>query len=148
MAAYAPSDIGATSAIEGGCGQGHTVGPLPGGGRGFICPACEPGALKLWGWAASPEGVKLTPDENAVLEDTKSQGLAAQALAAKAIGERLASTVLADAIGPAASVKASVESLSKADLIRLLADLDPAEKDALLKEAGIKRGPGRPAKNA
>jgi len=89
----------------------------------------------------------LTPDERAVLEDTRQQGLAAQALAAKAIGERLASTVLADAISPAASVKASAESLSKADLVRLLANLDPAEKDALLKEAGVKRGPGRPAKS-
>jgi hypothetical protein len=148
MTAYAPTDVRATSAVAGGCGEGHLVEPVAGGGRGVTCALCEPGLLKLWGWAGSPEGVKLTPDEVAVLEDSKAQGLAAQALAAKAIGERLAATVLSDAIAPASSVAASPESVSKTDLAKLIAQLDPAERDELLKGVGVKRGPGRPPKTA
>lgn len=67
MTVYAPTDHTSITipAERGGCGMEHKAGLLEPGEKFRInCPACEPFILKMrTGWAATPEGVSLTPDE-------------------------------------------------------------------------------------
>lgn len=67
MTAYAPTDCTsiAVHPENGGCGEEHKAGLLePGELFRLNCPQCEPVILRMrTGWAATPEGVALTPDE-------------------------------------------------------------------------------------
>jgi hypothetical protein len=78
MTVYAPTDVQSITipTDRGGCGQSHEAGELAPGRRFSIdCPACEPLIVGLrTGWAATPIGVHLTPDE--IAEDEAAEALA------------------------------------------------------------------------
>lgn len=67
MTVYAPTDHTSITIHpeNGGCGEEHKAGLLESGEVFRInCPQCEPVILRMrTGWAATPEGVALTPDE-------------------------------------------------------------------------------------
>jgi hypothetical protein len=73
--AYAPSDHGPSAdghvaagavSVAGGCGVCHPI-QVSDEGRPYIeCDICAPIQMgRHWGWAATPHGVPLTPDEQA-----------------------------------------------------------------------------------
>ncbi len=137
ITAYAPTDVGSVS-VGDGCGASHTVIEGVKGGHGIECPICGPRLLSIpsLGWAGSPHGVKLTVDETAALEDAKATGLTAQSLAAKAIGEKIASLVMADQMGAQAKPAAPAE-VAPADVMTALGKLPPEELAVLLRAAGL-----------
>lgn len=163
LAAYAPTDVQSVS-VGDGCGQTHKVVESDTGGRGISCPLCSVALLQIpsLGWAGSPHGVKLTVDETAALEEAKATGLTAQSLAAKAIGEKIAELVLADK--PQKESKPQKVEVATEDVLAALDNLPQDQLAALLKRAGladdgepdaeqdtpapVKRGPGRPRKQA
>lgn len=156
LAAYAPTDVQNVS-VSGGCGEGHKVIEADSGGRGITCPLCSTALLQIpsLGWAGTPHGVKLTVDENAALEEAKATGLTAQSLAAKAIGEKIAELVMSDK--PKTESKAQKVDVAAEDVLAVLDDLPADQLAMLLKRAGlvaddaepsVKRGPGRPRKQA
>jgi len=74
MTVYAPTDVRSIS-IPGGCGHSHDAGDLAEGERLIVnCPPCEPGIMATrTGWAHTPEGVHLIPDEIARVEADKRE---------------------------------------------------------------------------
>ena len=66
---YAPTDVRAIT-VPAGCGVPHEAGYLAEGERWNLdCPACEPAIIAMrTGWAHTPAGVALTPDEIGVAE--------------------------------------------------------------------------------
>lgn len=72
MTVYAPSDVRSISVPthRGGCGLVHDAGDLADGQRFAVdCPGCEPAIIATrTGWAHTPEGVCLTPDEIGVAD--------------------------------------------------------------------------------
>jgi hypothetical protein len=77
MTVYAPTDSRAiTIPVErGGCGQPHEAGDLAEGARFVVdCPRCEPHIIGArLGWAHTPHGVALTPDEIASVEQDEAR---------------------------------------------------------------------------
>lgn len=67
MTVFAPTDHTSITVHpeNGGCGEEHKAGILePGELFRINCPQCEPVILGMrTGWAATPDGVSLTPDE-------------------------------------------------------------------------------------
>lgn len=74
MTVYAPSDVRSIN-IPSGCPVAHEAGDLADGERFSVtCSQCEPLIMATrTGWAHTPEGVHLTPDEIAVVEHEKRE---------------------------------------------------------------------------
>ena len=135
--AYGPSDHGPSAdghvaagavTVGNGCGEGHQV-QVDDNGRPYIeCDICAPILMgSHWGWAATPHGVPLTPDEQADRElSSRDAGKARDDLANAAILEFMRQQRAAGA--PAAP------SLADASPEQLLAAL-PADWQAALKGA-------------
>lgn len=119
MTVYAPSDVRAVS-MAGGCGEGHTAGDLPAGRRFAVnCPDCEPllTANTSLGWASTPDGVALTPDERAELDANKAAAERAQVLAMQVFGAQMANLMRSGALTPAAAeAEPTADDLTDADL--------------------------------
>jgi hypothetical protein len=138
--AYAPSDHGPSAdvhiaagavTVAGGCGVCHQI-QVDEHSRPYIeCDICAPIQMGgHWGWAATPHGVPLTPDENAARElSNRDATKARDDLANAAILEFMRQQREASkAAAPAAP------SLADASPEQLLAAL-PADWQAALKTA-------------
>ena len=139
--AYAPSDHGPSAdgrvaagavTVAGGCGTCHQI-QVDDNSRPYIeCDICAPIQMGgHWGWAATPHGVPLTPDENAARElSNRDANKARDDLANAAILEfvRQQREASKAAAAPAAP------SLADASPEQLLAAL-PADWQAALKAA-------------
>jgi hypothetical protein len=178
--AYAPSDHGpsgdgtvaagtvSVAPNKGGCGQQHKI-RLNADSRPMIdCPQCGPALTGgHWGWANSPAGVPLTPDEQGEVEIAEREGQVAMRLAFKGMGETVSNMIRSGKGEPAPAPPVTERKLTAADLFgqmtrderaefaRLLAtDAAPAVKAELPVGENVippaqppKRGPGRPPKN-
>lgn len=152
MTVYAPT--GTTSiSVGAGCGQEHSAGRDLGAGEHFAvtCPTCETLILGTnTGWSSDVSGVALTPDERRVFEEQEKVGQRAQAIAARALAERLGD-VIRGADVPAAPVDPVQDVISKlsalndqqlATLRGIFGGVSAAEPQ----DAVTKKGPGRPKK--
>lgn len=174
--AYAMSDlapgelIGAGTvsvpADKGGCGREHHVKTNPERRPYIDCEAC--GAYLVGhhvGWANTPHGVPLTPDELGEVEVSKRDGETSYRLAMKAMGDAVGQIVQGNKQGiqtraTAPSLAEQLAALSpaeKAELRAILGDPQPAADgaadpapltgDAGPKPAPARRPPGRPRKD-
>jgi hypothetical protein len=167
-----PSDDGTVAAgsvslpeHKGGCGKSHRVFLNEDGRPCIQCAACAPALIGgHYGWAASPAGVPLTPDEQGEVQIAEREGQVAMRMAMKAMGDTVGRMVQ----GQQQQQEAPV--LSASALAAQLAALSPAERaeiGKLLQPAApapaphpavpaapakpvtaARRGPGRPAKTA
>jgi hypothetical protein len=153
-----------------GCGQQHQA-RTDGQGRPYVeCRVCAPWLIgHVHGFASTPAGVPLTPDEMGEVEISKRQGEVSYSLAMKAMGQTMAQMIQQGQSGalslPArqpAAPGAPGASRLREQLAMLSAD-ERAEIAALLAaptagsatqpgsgpggpEAPARRGPGRPRK--
>jgi len=144
MTVYAPSDTRSISIspTRGGCGQPHTAGDLADGERFSVtCPACEPHIIAAaTGWAHTPEGVHLTPDELAVVEADEARAKRERNRTwgdPQALGKAFAEVMGAQMAMPPAV------STTGPSLLEQIAALSPNEKRALsamLAESGLADG--------
>lgn len=134
------------SADRGGCGESHQVS-VDGQGRPCItCPACAPVLVEThYGWANTPSGVPLTPDERGEVEIAEREGQIAMRMAMKAMGSAVAQQVQgvlpAAPPQPALTASALVAHLTampaeeRAEIAKLLRGSDPGAVEAV-KPAG------------
>lgn len=167
--AYAMSDLAPGELIEagtvsvppdrGGCGQQHHIKVNPDHRPYIDCPACAEYMVgNHYGWANTPHGVPLTPDEQGEVEISKRDGETSYRLAMRAMGDavgqivqgnRAAITQAADPGAAATTLKAQLAGLSadeRAELRAMLAGEEPKSAPAPVVET-VKtpaRKPGRP----
>lgn len=178
--AYAPSDHGpsadgtvdagtvSVAPNKGGCGRQHKI-RLSEDNRPMIdCPQCGPALTGgHWGWANSPAGVPLTPDEQGEVEIAEREGQVAMRLAFKGMGETVSNMIRSGKGEPAAAPPAADRKLTAVDLFGQMSKDERAEFARLLAADAtpvspglpvgenvippavppVKRGPGRPPKN-
>jgi hypothetical protein len=118
MTVYAPSDVRSIN-IPHGCPESHEAGELAEGERFSVdCAVCEPLIMATkTGWAHTPEGVHLTPDERAVVEFERKE---AERIKAKTWGDpdALGSSLgrsLADALKAASPAQVDQALIAQAD---------------------------------
>jgi hypothetical protein len=132
---------------RGGCGRQHTV-TLDEDDRPVIsCPACAPALIGgHHGWAASPAGVPLTPDEIGEREVAERDGVAMQRIMTKSLTDHWVSETLARKAAPATAVElfGHLSKDERAEFARLLAGA--AADDSAGDDVPPRRGPGRPRK--
>lgn len=156
--AYAMSDLAPSDdhpagrvvvpASRGGCGLEHVVG-LDGDGRPMIvCAECAPVLIgEHYGWANSPAGVPLTPDEHGEVEVSEREGQVAMRMAFKAMGDTVGKMIQGQGEVPAkpataAELVSALSASERAEMVRMLL-ADQGEKPS---EVPPRRGPGRPRK--
>jgi hypothetical protein len=127
---HAPSDVRSISipTHRGGCGLVHEAGDLPDGARFSVdCPSCEPAIIATrTGWAHTPEGVHLTPDEIGVAD---AEAAKAQRESNKTWANPAAMFAMFQKAGAQpAAVQAAAEMPS---LLAQIAALSPEERAAL-----------------
>jgi hypothetical protein len=152
MTVHAPTGTSSIN-VSLGCGHAHSAERELGPGEHFsvTCAACEPHILATkTGWSSDLSTVALTPDERAVYEQQEKVGQRAQAIAARALADRLGDVIRgADApaapVDPVQDVIAKLSALNNDQLAALRA-VFTADQAAGAAEA--KRGPGRPKKSA
>jgi hypothetical protein len=91
MTVYAPTGTTAIS-VGAGCGASHAAERELVQGEHFAvtCPACESLILATkTGWSSDVRSVALTPDERAYLDAQEKEGQRAQAIATRALAQRL-----------------------------------------------------------
>lgn len=154
MTVYAPSDVRAIS-VSGGCGASHELGREPGKGEHFAvtCGACEPLILATkTGWAHDVSSVALTPDENRIFETQEKEGQRAQAIASRALAERLGDLIRADTpvapVDPVQDVIGKLAALNADQLAALRGIFTSDQAEAAAEDTPAKRSPGRPRKTA
>lgn len=130
MTVYAPSDVRSITipADRGGCGKSHElIGELADGDRFAIdCPACEPHIIAArTGWAHTPHGVHLTPDEIAQVEAEEARAKREQN---RTWGSPEA---LGSAFAAAMAAKMGAPSASAPTLMEQIVALSPEERAAL-----------------
>lgn len=154
MTVYAPT--GTTSInVSTGCGREHSAVRELGPGEHFKveCASCEPHILATkTGWSADLSTVALTPDERAIYEQQEKVGQRAQAIASRALAERLGDLIRMDgapAPAPVDPVQDVIGKLSQLnnDQLAALRSIFAADQAAGAAET-TKRGPGRPKKSA
>jgi hypothetical protein len=154
MTVYAPTGTSSIN-VSLGCGNAHAPERELGPGEHFSvsCPACEPHILATkTGWSSDLSSVALTPDERAAYEAQEKVGQRAQAIAARALAERLgdvmrgADTAPPAPVDPVQDVIAKLSALNNDQLAALRA-VFTADQAAGAAESA-KRGPGRPKKSA
>jgi hypothetical protein len=128
MTDMAPTETvgpGAVSPIPGGCGKSHTA-ELDDQGRPYIeCDQCAPILIgSHYGFAATPAGVPLTPDERAEVEISQRQGQVSYNLAMKALGQTVGQMI--QGTTPAAA------KMTAADMFNALGDDELAKFRAML----------------
>lgn len=152
MTVYAPT--GTTSInVSTGCGREHSAARELGPGEHFKveCASCEPHILATkTGWSADLSTVALTPDERAIYEQQEKVGQRAQAIASRALAERLGDLIRMDGapatpVDPVQDVIGKLSQLNS-DQLAALRSIFAADQAAGAAEA--KRGPGRPRKSA
>lgn len=153
MTIYAPTGTTSISLSERGCGQEHSAQRELGPGEHFAveCPTCETLILATnTGWSHDVGGVALTPDERRVFDEQEKVGQRAQAIAARALAERLGDVIrLGDApaapVDPVQDVIAKLSALNDQQLATLRGIFGgaPAEE---AQDAIAKKAPGRPKK--
>jgi len=112
---------------RGGCGDSHTVSIDDTGHPVVRCPACVPILIGgAYGWAATPAGVPLTPDEHSEVEIAEREGQLMQKAAMRTF-----STKLAEMVQAPKQVEAPV--LSASTIAAQLAALPASERAELLK---------------
>lgn len=163
MSDLAPSadgavEAGAVSVAQhaGGCGQQHKV-QVDDQHRAYVaCDECAPVLMGMpgAGWAATPNGVALTPDELGERELAERDGVAMQRIWQKSLMEDFLTRQREDKAGRspggAPSLVEQLAALSpedKAAVAQMLAG-GGQETATLVAEvpAPVKRGPGRPRK--
>lgn len=131
MTIYAMTDVTSITipADRGGCGDPHTrPGDLPAGERFTVtCPQCEPVIIAgSTGWAHTPDGVRLTCDEIALVEVDEARAKREQNRTwgdPKALGAAFAEALSAQMAPPPAGEPPS--------LLAQIAALSPEERLAL-----------------
>lgn len=153
MTVYAPT--GTTGISVGPTGHAHETGRELGPGEHFKvdCADCEPHILATkTGWSPDLSAVALTPDERAIYEQQEKVGQRAQAIASRALAERLGDLIRMDGAAAPAPVDPVQEVISKLsalndDQLAALRAVFTADQAAGAAETA-KRGPGRPRKSA
>lgn len=130
MTVYAPSDVRSITVPtdRGGCGMPHELTGEPADGERFSvnCPACEPHIIAARiGWAHTPHGVHLTPDEIAQVEAEEARAKREQN---RTWGSPEA---LGSAFAAAMSAKMGTPAASAPTLMEQIAALSPEERAAL-----------------
>ena len=146
--AYAMSDHGPSAdgqvaagavSVGGGCGSVHPV-QADAEGRPYIdCAVCGPYMTgHHYGWAASPAGVPLTPDEQSERELAERDGVAMQRIVLKSVTDSL--------VGQAVTAKQTRQSLleqlkamtpdERAEITGLIQGEHPAEAKPRAVKAG------------
>lgn len=139
MTMYAPTDFQSIT-VAGGCGEPHQkADDLPAGERySMNCPACEAVLTKeRLGWAPTPEGVALTPDEIGEVERAED--------AAKRATNRTWSDPANLAEMFAGVVKGASAAGEGKSLLAQIADLNPDERAALRAMLNATDAPTEPA---
>jgi hypothetical protein len=145
---YAPT--GTTGITVGATGHAHQAERELGAGEHFAvdCPTCEPLILGTkTGWASDVTSVALTPDERAIYEQQEKVGQRAQAIASRALAERLGDLIRTDGmvaapVDPVQDVIGKLAALSQDQLATLRGIFAADQAEA----AASKRAPGRPKK--
>lgn len=109
----------------GGCGEQHTV-TVDDDGRPYVnCDACAPVLISMpgSGWAATPNGVALTPDEMAERELAERDGTAMQRVIMRSVTDQ----VVGQMMHKNAPAAAPVQQLSLIDQLTALSDDDWAK---------------------
>jgi hypothetical protein len=151
MTVYAPT--GTTGISVGSTGHAHQTERELGPGEHFAvqCPECETLILATkTGWASDVTSVALTPDERAVYEQQEKVGQRAQAIASRALAERLGDLIRTDGMVAAAPVDPVQDVIGKLaalsdDQLAVLRGIFASDQAAAA-DATPKRGPGRPKK--
>jgi hypothetical protein len=129
MSDLAPTTDGRTgagvislSADRGGCGHEHTVDTDDAGHPYITCPVCAPALISgVYGWANTPAGVPITPDEQSEVEVAEREGQQMQRVAMRTMGQHLADMV-----------KSQHQPAERPpSLLEQLAALSPAERTEL-----------------
>ena len=132
-----PAGVVSVAPDRGGCGRQHTAEVDDDGHVLIRCDTCAPWLIgNVHGFAATPAGVPLTPDEMGEVEISKRQGEVSYHLAMKAMGETMGQIIqsttgksLGHAPAPevsASSLKAQLAAMSPEDRAELLGALAPA----------------------
>lgn len=135
MSDLAPADDGTREAgtvsippTSGGCGNQHAV-RVDGDHRPFVdCDLCAPVLIAMpgAGWAATPNGVALTPDEIAERELAERDGTAMQRVMMKSVTDHFIESMHQKA------ELAKTPQASAADLFKALSPAERAEFAAML----------------
>ncbi len=162
MADHAPSLDGRVAAAHvrlpahrGGCGQEHEVQSDDRGHAFIDCDQCGPALVGgHYGWAATPGGVPLTPDEIGERDLAKRDAEAGQNSMMRAMTDSFVRAVQGGgftfpgttAPAPQRSLVEQIAEMSAADKAALAAMLAPATGGDTTPsaDAPVKRGPGRP----
>jgi len=164
MTIYAPTDVRAIT-VPAGCGVPHEAPALAEGAKWALnCPPCEGPIIAMrTGWAHTPAGVALTPDEIGVAEQEEASAARNRNRTwgdPTAVGQALAQalTTVSPAAASTPSLLEQIAALS-ADERRELglmltapapvmpAEVSGAESPQVDPElAPVRRGPGRPRK--
>lgn len=135
--AYAMSDLAPGEHIDagtvsvpagkGGCGSEHHI-KVNDENRPYLdCPACSTYMVgNHYGWANTPHGVPLTPDEQGEVEITKRDGETSYRLAMKAMGDAVGQIVQGTRGTPLTAATPAPPSL-----MEQLAAMTPADRAAL-----------------
>ena len=134
MSDMAPSADGRVPAgavtVAGGCGECHEIGTDAQGRPHIACDTCAPILTgSVYGWASTPHGVPLTPDELASRELAKRDVEASQAI--------LVNAAVQNMLTQQAALPAAAPALSKQDVLasataeELLAAMPPETRAAL-----------------
>jgi hypothetical protein len=109
---------------RGGCGHQHTI-QLDDDGRPYVgCDQCSPYLIgSVHGWAATPHGVPLTPDEHGEAELSRREGETSYRLAMKAMGDAVGEIVQGQ--------RRPATQAGPPTLIEQIAALSPAERAEL-----------------
>jgi hypothetical protein len=120
---------------RGGCGDQHTVETDHTGHPYITCGVCAPVLIGgMYGWANTPAGVPLTPDEQSEVETAEREGQQMQRVAMRTMGAHLADMVKAQhqpteqPVLSASSLAAQLAVLSaedKAEIVKALSGAVP-----------------------
>jgi hypothetical protein len=143
-----PAGVVSIPRDAGGCGEQHRARVDDQGHPYIQCDVCAPVLTGTgYGFASTPAGVPLTPDEMGEVEIGKRQGERSYSMAMQAMGETMGRMLQQGQI-PGSPLPAAAPQLDVAGLKALLGSLSPAERAALLGPAtpadGTADAPGEP----
>jgi hypothetical protein len=121
---------------RGGCGEQHTAFVNEDGRVCIKCPSCAPVMVgSHHGWAATPAGVPLTPDEQGEVQVAEREGQVAMRMAMKAMGDTVGRMVQGD--GKAAKAEPVLNASTLAAQLATMTAAERAEIASLLAPGGV-----------